>query len=173
MFGHGPESTADSKLIISWFIGSRDADAAWVFMQDLSNRLANRVQLTTDGHRAYLDAVIGAFGTGIDYAMLVKIYGTAAEAEKRYSPPICVRAERHEVIGRPNPDYMSYVERQNLTMHMRRFTRLTNASSKKFENHCHMVALYATWYNFCANSQNAQSNASYRSWRYISDFGFR
>lgn len=143
---------ADSKLIVAWFIGSRDADAAWLFMRDLASRLSNRVQLTTDGHRAYVDAVDGAFGTSIDYAMLVKQYGTAPEAEKRYSPPVCLGTERTVIHGNPDPAYIStsYVERQNLTMRMsmRRFTRLTNAFSKKFENHRHMVALYAVWYNF-------------------------
>jgi IS1 family transposase len=143
---------ADTKLIVSWCVGTRDADAAWVFMRDLADRLSKRVQLTTDGHRAYLDAVAGAFGTMIDYAMLVKLYGKAPDSETRYSPPICVGAERHVIHGNPDPAHFStsYAERQNLSMRMgiRRFTRLTNAFSKKLENHAHMVALYALWYNF-------------------------
>jgi IS1 family transposase len=144
----------DSKLVIAWFVGSRDADAAYVFMMDVASRLATRVQLTTDGHAAYLSAVDAAFsrGPGVDYAQLVKIYGTSPEAEKRYSPPICLGAEKHKIRGMPDPEHIStsYVERANLTMrmHVRRFTRLTNEFSKKFENHCHMVALYTFWYNF-------------------------
>jgi IS1 family transposase len=144
---------ADTKLIVSHFVGGRDGECAMWFMDDLKSRLANRVQLTSDGHRAYLEAVEGAFGGDVDYAMLVKIYGNAPEAAKgRYSPAECIGAKKERIEGNPDPKHVStsFAERQNLTMrmHMRRFTRLTNAFSKKFENHAHMVAMYAVWYNW-------------------------
>jgi IS1 family transposase len=144
---------ADTKLIVSHFVGGRDGECAMWFMDDLKSRLANRVQLTSDGHRAYLEAVEGAFGGDVDYAMLVKIYGNSPESAKgRYSPADCIGAKKERIEGSPDPKYVStsYAERQNLTMrmHMRRFTRLTNAFSKKFENHAHMVAMYAVWYNW-------------------------
>ncbi len=143
---------ADTKLIPSWFVGGRDSDAAMIFMEDLASRLANRVQLTSDGHRAYLEAVEGAFGSDVDYAMLVKLYGPSGEGEKRYSPAECIGAVKHRIEGNPDPKYVStsYAERSNLSvrMHTRRFTRLTNAFSKKVENHAHSVALFAMYYNF-------------------------
>ena len=143
---------ADTKLIPSWFVGGRDSDAAMIFMEDLASRLANRVQLTSDGHKAYLEAVEGAFGSDIDYAMLVKVYGPSLEGEKRYSPAECIGAVKHRVEGNPDPKHVStsYSERSNLSvrMHTRRFTRLTNAFSKKIENHAHSVALFAMYYNF-------------------------
>ena len=144
---------ADSKLIVSYMVGGRDGEYALAFMDDLRSRLANRVQLTTDGHRAYLEAVEGAFGGDVDYAQLVKIYGASPESAKgRYSPAECTGARKERVEGNPDPAYVStsYVERQNLTirMHMRRFTRLTNGFSKKIENHAYAVALHMMYYNF-------------------------
>jgi hypothetical protein len=126
--------------------------AAW-FMQDVADRVANRIQLTSDGHEAYLDAVEGAFGSDIDYAMLVKIYGASPDGAKgRCSPAECIGAQKERIEGNPDPAHVStsYSERANLTMrmHNRRFTRLTNAFSKKFENHAHMVAIYGVWYNW-------------------------
>ena len=144
---------ADSKLIVSYLVGGRDAGHANEFMQDVASRLANRVQLTTDGLKAYLDAVGGAFGANVDYAQLVKIYGAVPEnAKGRYSPAECTGIRKQRIEGNPDKAHVStsYVERQNLTMrmHMRRFTRLTNGFSKKVDNHAHMVGLYTTWYNF-------------------------
>jgi IS1 family transposase len=144
---------ADSKLIVSWIVGSRDSYSAKSLMDDVAARLANRVQLTTDGLRAYLDGVDEAFGVRIDYAMLVKLYGPAPEsAVGRYSPAECIGTYRETIRGKPDQDHIStsYVERNNLTirMSMRRFTRLTNAFSKKLDNHYHALALYFTWYNW-------------------------
>ncbi len=144
---------ADTKLIPSWFIGGRDSDAAIIFMDDLRSRLANRVQLTSDGHKAYLEAVEGAFGGDVDYAQLVKLYGSTSESAKgRYSPAECIGARKQTIEGNPDPKHVntSFAERSNLSvrMHTRRFTRLTNGFSKKVENHAHSVALFALYYNF-------------------------
>ncbi|HUA20112.1 MAG TPA: IS1 family transposase [Bryobacteraceae bacterium] len=143
---------ADTKLVISWLVGGRDAGCAADFLQDVASRLSNRIQLTTDGHKMYLTAVPDAFGNQIDYAQLVKVFGNDPEGQKRYSPAQCLGTKRVEVIGKPDQDHIStsYVERQNLTMRMqmRRFTRLTNAFSKKIDNHMHQVALFYMWYNF-------------------------
>jgi IS1 family transposase len=144
---------ADSKLILSYLCGGRDAAWAKSFMGDVASRLATRVQVTTDGHRAYLEAVEGAFGMDVDYAMLIKLYGSPTAPDTRYSPGECIGTEIVMVAGDPDPRHIStsYVERQNLTMRMsmRRFTRLTNAFSKKLENHEHMLAIYFLYYNFC------------------------
>lgn len=144
---------ADTKLAISWLVGRRSAGYAKNFIADLASRLANRVQLTTDGYRVYLDAVEGVFGCDIDYATLVKLYGEDRAEEVRYSPAKCIGAQAAIITGRPDPRHIStsYVERQNLTMRMsmRRFTRLTNAFSKKIENLIHAVALHFMHYNFC------------------------
>jgi IS1 family transposase len=158
IFGHGDVWTwtaidADTKLIASWMVGSRDSYAAKMFMDDLALRLANRVQLTTDGHRAYLTAVGSAFGADVDYAMLVKHYGEGPKSpDQKYSPVEFIAAEKTAIYGEPDMAKVStsYVERQNLTMRMsmRRFTRLTNAFSKKVDNHMHAVALHFMFYNF-------------------------
>jgi len=146
---------ADSKLLISYLVGGRDAEYAMMLMDDLRQRVTTRMQLTTDGHGPYLRAVEEAFGADVDYSVLIKLYGAppvAQEAARRYSPTECVGTRRDKITGNPDPKHVStsYVERANLTMRMamRRFTRLTNAFSKKLENHAHMVALYALWYNF-------------------------
>lgn len=144
---------ADSKLIVSYLVGGRDSEYAIEFMDDVASRLANRVQMTTDGHKAYLEAVEGAFGGDIDYAQLVKLYGSVPDAMKgRYSPAECTGTRKRRVEGEPVAEDVStsYVERQNLTMrmHMRRFTRLTNGFSKKVENHAYAVALHMMYYNF-------------------------
>jgi IS1 family transposase len=151
---------ADSKLMISWLVGGRNAEAATTFMQDVASRLAHRVQLTTDGHSMYLTAVERAFGSnGVDFAQVVKSYGHAegTEGQRRYSPPVCTGASKEWVMGNPVGELVStsYVERSNLTLRMqqRRFTRLTNAFSKKVENHAHAVSLYFMHYNFCRAHQ--------------------
>jgi IS1 family transposase len=144
---------ADTKLVPSWLVGTRDVGSATELMQDLAGRLSNRVQITTDGLKAYLSAVEDAFGGDVDYAVLQKIYGPAPEGERRYSPAECIGSEKRRITGEPNPWHVStsYVERQNLTMRMsmRRFTRLTNGHSKKVENHIAAVAVHFAYYNFC------------------------
>ena len=149
---------ADTKLIPSWLVSSRDADAAHYFISDLAMRLTNRVRLTSDGHKPYLEAVEGAFGADIDYAMLIKAYGEGPATSGRYSPGVCVGAEKRRVEGRPDPAHIStsYAERQNLSMRMgmRRLTRLTNGFSKKAENHAHAMAIYFMHYNFVRMGAN-------------------
>lgn len=143
---------ADTKLIVSWLVGERDAGYATEFINDLAGRLIHRVQLTTDGLKVYLEAVEGAFGANVDYARLVKLYGEAPKTDTRYSPPQCLGARRDRISGFPDRRYIStsFVERQNLTMrmNMRRFTRLTNGFSKKIENLEAAVALHFMYYNF-------------------------
>ena len=158
-FGYGDVWTwtaidADSKLVISWCLGGRDSYTGLAFMQDVARRVSQRVQLTTDGHKVYLNAIENVFGIDIDYAMLVKVYGRPSkEEQRRYSPASCVGTETQVIRGNPDPKHIntSYVERQNLTMRMgmRRFTRLTNAFSKKVQNLGHAVALHFLHYNFC------------------------
>jgi IS1 family transposase len=162
VFGYGDVWTwtaidADTKLIPSWLVANRSVDAAIVFMEDLAGRLKNRVQLTTDGHKAYLTAVENAFAGNIDYAMLVKVYGnendTQDKSARKYSPAECTETKRVRIVGNPDANLVStsYAERQNLTMRMsmRRFTRLTNGFSKKIDNLEAAVALHFMHYNFC------------------------
>jgi len=157
-FGYGDVWTftalcADTKLVPAWYIGRRDLETATIFMKDLAKRLKNRVQLTTDGHKMYLEAVEDAFGKDVDFSQLVKIYGQTDEGQKRYSPAQCIGAIKTRINGNPENKSIStsYVERQNLTMrmNMRRFTRLTNAFSKKVENLACAIALHFMYYNFC------------------------
>lgn len=153
---------ADTKLVPSWHVGGRDSSAAWVFLTDLKGRLADRVQLTSDGHGAYLEAMDHSFGTDVDYAMLVKIYGPAPGGQGRYSPPVCLGARKGRVRGKPDPAHIStsYSERNNLNvrMHSRRMTRLTNGFSKKLENHAHAMALHFLYYNFVRIHQTLKTS---------------
>ena len=171
-FGYGDVWTwtaicADSKLVPSWYLGNRDTETAKIFIQDLSERLANRVQLTTDGHKPYLEAVEDAFGSDVDFSQLVKIYGNPRDKEIRYSGGECCGTKVEKIMGKPDPSHIStsYVERQNLTMRMcmRRFTRLTNAFSKKIENLGYAVALHFMYYNFCRIHQSLRATPAMKA----------
>jgi len=152
---------ADTKLVPCWTLGKRDAETADAFISDMASRLADRVQLTSDGLQAYMGAIVKAFGEEVDYAKLVKIYGNDPEGEKRYSPAVCTGCKKEGMIGEPDPKHIStsYIERQNLTMRMgmRRFTRLTNAFSKKIENHAAAVSLHMMFYNFARVHQTLKT----------------
>lgn len=159
---------ADTKLVPAWLVGGRDSEYATAFMCDLASRLANRVQLTSDGHKPYLKAVEEAFGGAVDYSMLVKHYGAAPDGpQTRYSPPECTGCKKEKIVGNPNPSFIStsYAERQNLTMRMkmRRFTRLTNAFSKKLANLEHAVALHFMHYNFARIHQTLRSTPAMKA----------
>jgi IS1 family transposase len=166
IFGYGDVWTwtaidADTKLAISWLVGLRNGACATAFIADVAERITGRVQLTTDGHKPYLEAIEKAFGADVDYAMLIKLFGPEPGGERRYSPPVCIGIEKRIIQGNPDEAHIStsYVERQNLTMRMsmRRFTRLTNAFSKKVQNLEAAVALHFMWYNFGRKHQTLKT----------------
>lgn len=170
-FGFGDVYTwtaveAQTKLTVSWMVGRRDAYWAAMFINDLASRLKHQVQLTTDGHKVYLNAVEGAFVINIDYGMLVKVYGESPDSEKRYSPSEYVGSKKEVIMGDPDPDHISssYVERSNLTMRMgmRHFTRLTNGFSKKVENLAHAVSLHFVYYNFARIHQTLRVHLQWK-----------
>ncbi|MCC7423104.1 MAG: DDE-type integrase/transposase/recombinase [Planctomycetaceae bacterium] len=160
---------ADTKLVPCWLVAGRDGDAARIFVSDLSRRLRSRVQLTTDGHKPYLEAVEDAFGMDVDYAMLIKHYGSseATTTEAKYSPNVCTGCKQEKITGYPDPEHIStsYAERANLTMRMsmRRFTRLTNAFSKKVENHAAAISLHFMYYNFARIHQTLRSTPAMKA----------